>query len=167
MLLLKIKPEYNLVCDYVSRTNYSDDAGLDLFVQAETFCQPRQITYINHGISCEMVERTEKYEESYEDDIPLLHVSEKNVPYLLVPRSSISKTPLIMANSIGIIDAGYRGNIIAAVYNTSSEQYPYIIKAGTRLFQIVSPALKPFDVKIVRSLSETLRGSGGFGSTGA
>ena len=39
--------------------------------------------------------------------------------YMLVPRSSISKTPLRMANSIGIIDAGYRGEIMAAVDNIS------------------------------------------------
>ena len=40
--------------------------------------------------------------------------NDKNIGYYLYPRSSISKTPLILANSVGIIDSGYRGNIKAA-----------------------------------------------------
>ena len=84
--------------------------------------------------------------------------------YMLVPRSSISKTPLRMANSIGIIDAGYRGEIMAAVDNRGDKDY--MIVPGQRLFQIVHPTLCPFNVGVVDKLSETDRGDGGFGSTG-
>jgi len=158
MTVLFIKSLYNLDVNYDVRSGHSGDAGLDLYVPADITCLPNQVTFIGHGISCEMVD---EYYEVVDDFDPLPC---KNISYLLVPRSSISKTPLIMANSIGIIDAGYRGEIIAAVYNTSNENY--IVKKGTRLFQIILPSLNEFGVKISSNLTESSRGEGGFGSTG-
>jgi len=87
-----------------------------------------------------------------------------NHGYDLVPRSSICKTPLRMSNSIGIIDQGYRGNIIGTVDNMSSKDYT--LKSGTRIFQIVMPDRGPIDIEIVDKLTETERGENGFGSTG-
>ena len=58
-----------------------------------------------------------------------------------------------MANSIGIIDKGYRGKIMAKVDNIKTESF--IIKKGTRLFQIVSPIMLPINITIVNKLSET------------
>ena len=87
-----------------------------------------------------------------------------NISYYLYPRSSISNTPLRMSNSVGIIDAGYRGNIMAALDNHSDE--PYVIKKGTRLFQICCPILSQINMKVVDELSDTSRDTGGFGSTG-
>ena len=82
-----------------------------------------------------------------------------------MPRSSIPKTPLRLSNSIGLIDAGYRGELQAPLDNISDENY--LVKAGTRLFQIVNPDLSTFSsINIVDKLSETDRGEGGFGSTG-
>ena len=91
--------------------------------------------------------------------------NDRNVSYYLHCRSSISKTPLRLANSVGIIDAGYRGNIMAIVDNMSEEEYK--IPSGTRLFQICAPNLEPISMQVVNSLSETSRGTGGFGSTGS
>lgn len=82
--------------------------------------------------------------------------------YYLYPRSSISKTQLRLANSVGIIDQGYRGEIMAAVdvlQDTTVEKY-------TRLFQLCHPTLQPMKVTIVDELDVTERGEGGFGSTG-
>lgn len=87
--------------------------------------------------------------------------------YYLYPRSSISKTPLRLANSVGIIDSGYRGNIMAMVDLVHKENYE--IKQYTRLFQLTSPNLHPFKVEFVHTeneLGSTSRGAGGFGSTG-
>jgi dUTP pyrophosphatase len=84
--------------------------------------------------------------------------------YYLYPRSSISKTPLGLANSVGIIDNGYRGEICAVVRNYSNE--PYKINQGERLFQLCAPDLKPFEIQIVNELESSIRGEGGFGSTG-
>lgn len=85
--------------------------------------------------------------------------------YWLLPRSSISKTPLRLANSMGLIDAGYRGPLIAMVdCNTES----YTVEVNQRLFQLSNPELLPWkEIRIVSEIpgGPTLRGTGGFGST--
>jgi dUTP pyrophosphatase len=90
----------------------------------------------------------------YDGDIPL--------GYYLYARSSIAKTGLRLSNSVGIIDSGYRGNIMAyfdVIKNDNVEVYQ-------RLVQICAPDLGPFKVELVDSLDQTERGEGGFGSTG-
>ena len=85
--------------------------------------------------------------------------------YWMLPRSSLSKTPLRLANSVGLIDAGYRGTLLAAVDVRSQ----HVGEANTRLFQIAAPDLLPFDeIWIVAEIpgGPTARGAGGFGSTG-
>jgi len=87
--------------------------------------------------------------------------------YTVHPRSSISKTPLMLANHCGIIDSGYRGTLIGAIRSLSSNDY--VVEKYTRLLQICHPSLCPIFVMRVHSendLSVTLRGSLGFGSTG-
>ena len=88
-------------------------------------------------------------------------------PFYTYARSSISKTPLRLANNQGIIDAGYRGNLIGMfdclIFDWYMEEY-------TRILQICAPGLLPIYVNIVDKLEDlgptTLRGEGGFGSTG-
>jgi dUTP pyrophosphatase len=90
--------------------------------------------------------------------------SDNNISgYYLYPRSSIVKTPLILANSVGIIDYGYRGEITAVVHNLSDKDF--FLKSGTSLFQICNPDLSPVTYNLVTELSYTERGEGGFGST--
>ena len=86
--------------------------------------------------------------------------------FYMYPRSSISKTPLLLANSVGIIDSGYRGSLIGAFRSTSA--FGYKVERHSRLLQITNPTLTPIVVKMVNEneLSFTERGSGGFGSTG-
>jgi dUTP pyrophosphatase len=100
--------------------------------------------------------------------------------FYLYPRSSISKTRMRLANSVGIIDAGYRGDLIAAVDTIGlfgSTDIWHIwketlspIKKYDRYFQVCAPDLSPFLVHIVDTEEElsppTARGHGGFGSTG-
>ena len=81
--------------------------------------------------------------------------------YYLYPRSSISKTPFRLANSVGIIDRGYRGNI-GAYFDCKDGQ----VETGQRLVQLCSPTLDPFYVVLTHSLTFTERGANGFGSTG-
>ena len=97
------------------------------------------------------------------------------VGYYLYPRSSIVKTPFRMANSVGIIDAGYRGEIMAVIDNIDSANNDMKVCIErhmpplSRVFQICAPSLEPFFVRIVEHESElgvTERGGGGFGSTG-
>lgn len=87
------------------------------------------------------------------------------VHYWMPPRSSISKTGLIMMNSIGVIDKSYRGELIAALWNSTDKEVT--VEKGQRLVQIVSPTMDSFSrVEVVNSLDTTERGEGGFGSTG-
>lgn len=83
--------------------------------------------------------------------------------YMLVPRSSISKTPLRLANSIGIIDKNYTGKVLVKVDNNSNEDFTLL--QGKCYFQIVAFDGNLPTFNIVEELYETDRGSGGFGST--
>jgi dUTP pyrophosphatase len=143
-----------------SHLSYKGDSGFDLFIPEDISILPGETKLINLGISCEMLSNKQINESFY-----------------LYPRSSISKTPLIMANSVGIIDAGYRGELKAAVkyipthndlsiLSTKLAIKPYIVQKNTRLFQICTKNLEPFSTKIVDTLSESTRGDNGFGSTG-
>ena len=83
---------------------------------------------------------------------------------LLVPRSSMSKTPLRCANSVGIVDADYRGEISIVYENVSCSDY--MIFRGDRIAQLIIVPVLMVGVEEVNSLSETERGTGGYGSTG-
>lgn len=130
------------------------DAGFDLFIPKNLIIESGQSQKIDHEINCAMVYHT------YKEEIPKA--------YFLYPRSSTGlKTPLRLANSVGIIDSGYRGNIIA-VFDNLNENSQFVNK-GNRLVQICGPNLEPFIVTIVENkedLGITRRGSCGFGSTG-
>ena len=132
---------------YEYKTKHEGDSGIDLINTLTFKVNPFDVETINFEIQCEM--RNEK---------------EELVSYYLYPRSSISKTSLMMANSVGIIDAGYRGNIMAKVKNVSLKDT--IVTEGEKLFQICSPTLEPIKIKIVKNLSSSSRGDSGFGSTG-
>lgn len=83
---------------------------------------------------------------------------------LLVPRSSMSKTPLRCANSVGIIDADYRGELSIAYENISCSDYT--IFRGDRIAQLIIVPIAVVDVEEAQTLSKTERGAGGYGSTG-
>ena len=76
----------------------------------------------------------------------------------------MSKTPLRMSNSVGVIDGGYRGTLKVAVDNVGGEDY--WVRKGERIFQLCKGDLEGFEWEIVEALGETERGEGGFGSTG-
>lgn len=143
---LLIKPHNEIAREmYADHGHFHDgDAGLDLYVLEDIAFEPGETKPIKLGISCEP------------DD---------GRAYYLFPRSSISKTPLRMSNSIGLIDGGYRGEIMAMCDNIKTETYT--AQKGQRLFQLVATDSSPIHYELVDELSETTRGSGGFGSTGA
>ena len=92
-----------------------------------------------------------------------------NTGYDMRARSSLSGTNFRLANSIGTIDAGYRGHIMGKFDIVNKNENPLIIEKYVRLVQICAPGLLPILVKIVdtkEELGNTLRGEGGFGSTG-
>ena len=136
---------------YKSGTNLYMDAGFDLFtphnlftphsntIDSETFCNK-----IDHGIKCAMTF----------NKIP--------TAFYLYPRSSTgSKTPLRLSNSVGIIDSGYRGNIIALFDNFTESKYN--VSSNDRLVQICGPNIMypiyPVMVDSVEELGITSRGN--------
>tara|TARA_B100001057_G_C22184350_1_gene694457 strand:- start:31 stop:537 length:507 start_codon:yes stop_codon:yes gene_type:complete len=133
---------------------HEGDAGLDLFNPEDIIIGPNE-----KGVTVDLKIQCEAFVDSSK---------EKNCWYYLYPRSSISKTPLRLSNSTGIIDAGYRGTIMAKVDNVKDVEYT--IKAGSRLFQIVPAIVTPDNMgitfEVVNSLSNTERGNRGFGSSG-
>ena len=87
----------------------------------------------------------------------------------LYPRSSIYKHDFIMTNSVGVIDAGYRGILYMPMRylgngNGKAEAENLV---GSRIGQLVLKKLEPFDVLITEQLSDSDRGEGGFGSSGS
>jgi len=82
----------------------------------------------------------------------------------VIPRSSLSKTGYVMANSIGIIDPQYRGTIKVALRKV--EENAPDLELPFRGVQMILRKLNLFDIEVVDNLSETERQEGGFGSTG-
>jgi dUTP pyrophosphatase len=109
---------------------------------------------------------------------------DKNFHTLLHPRSSISKTNLILANSVGLVDNGYRGQLYCRfkyisqpedliVLNEAGGTRVYTIvnldniyKEGDKIIQIKASQNIPIDFELVYDLNKTQRGEGGFGSSG-
>lgn len=153
-------------------TNIYADSGFDLFIPDDTSVKWHSTVKINLNVKAAMF-----LDPNYT----------RPIGYLLYPRSSITNTPLVVANHVGVIDAGYRGDIKLAVRNLNScptLMGSSIIKPDTstdydgychtrkfeRLAQICLPSLMPIHVSLVDSEEElgmkTSRGSGAYGSTG-
>ena len=143
---LLIKPLNDAAQTFYSNHGHfhNGDAGLDLYVLEDITFEPGETKLIKLGISCEPLD---------------------GKAYYLFPRSSISKTPLRMSNSIGLIDGGYRGEIMASCDHIKTETFT--ATKGQRLFQLVATDSSEIEYELAEELSDTTRGTGGFGSTGA
>lgn len=140
--------KYKLAADKHNKsvkTNMYADSGFDLFATHSEEVSEGTILY-DYNIICSMIE-----------NYVVAHA------YFLYPRSSIYKTKLRLANSVGIIDSGYRGHICAA-FDVKEQT---VIEKYARYTQICASDLKPFLVEIATSIdTDTTRGKDGFGSTG-
>lgn len=161
------------VASYLGGGDAGFDAGFDLFLpKATTVLAGAYSVKVPHGIHCEMlrigdrlVRRKETKELEFEADIP-----GRNVGFYLYVRSSTgARTPLRLSNHVGIIDAPYRGEIVA-LFDTMNVSGDETCNAHQRLVQICAPELSyPIVVELVdrkEDLSTTQRGEGGLGSTG-
>ena len=84
---------------------------------------------------------------------------------LVFPRSSIRKYELILSNSVGVIDSGYRGEL-QATFKKENGLDSLAYKVGDRIAQIMIIPHPEIEFEEVDDLSDTERGDGGFGSTG-
>lgn len=132
------------------------DAGFDLFLPEN------DNTFINNSIN--KVDFKVKCSATIVENMkPVCQPT----PFYTYARSSLSKTPLRLANNQGIIDTGYRGNLIG-MFDCLSDTYSP--EPNSRLLQICAPGLLPIYVNLVDNIEDlgpsTSRGEGGFGSTG-
>ena len=97
-----------------------------------------------------------EYRTGLSFEIPEGHVG------LLFPRSSISKTTLSLANSVGVVDSNFRGEVTFRFKGTSHKMY----NKGDRIGQIIIIPIPTIEFEEVEELSETVRGDQGYGSSG-
>ena len=116
------------------------DAGMDLTATDFEFIDNEHVKY-DFGISIE---------------IPAGYVG------LIFPRSSIYKQRQILSNSVGVIDSGYRGQISAVMIGNAQSRY----KVGERIAQLIIMPYPKIEFEEVEELSDSERGTGGYGSTG-
>lgn len=84
---------------------------------------------------------------------------------LIYPRSGIaSKRGLAPANKVGVVDPDYRGEFMVALHNHSNE--PAMVEPGERIAQLVITPFITATFNVTDKLNDTVRGEGGFGSTG-
>jgi dUTP pyrophosphatase len=122
------------------------DAGLDLASAVDAEVGPGERAMIPTGVAVA---------------IPDGHAG------LVLPRSGLaSREGLTLANSPGLIDAGYRGEVTCAVVNLDRER-PVSIKQGDRIAQLVIVPVEVVEPSWSEELPESQRGEGGFGSTGS
>jgi dUTP pyrophosphatase len=127
------------------------DAGLDLTAISVSMFEAGAVLYVEYGTGLAV-------------EIPEGYVG------LIFPRSSLSKTTLVMANHVGVIDSGYRGEIkfrFKDVTDTANEfNEPVIYNVGDKIGQLIVIPYPSVEFEEVEELTESERGLGGFGSTG-
>lgn len=136
-------------------SNSHPDSGFDLLVEEDQMMELQKANKVDFKVKCEMLERVDNH-----CWVPCA--------FYLYPRSSISKTKFRLANNVGVIDSGYRGNLMGmfdVIYATEN----VLCEKNTRLLQICTATLEPFKIVMIHNdagLSSTTRNEGGFGSTG-
>ncbi|MCS6935924.1 MAG: dUTP diphosphatase [Chitinophagales bacterium] len=124
----------------------SGSAGMDVraYLESDVVLKPRQRALIPTGL---FIELPDGYEAQ------------------LRPRSGLAyKSGITLPNSPATIDSDYRGEIKVALINLSDEDF--VVKNGDRIAQLIIARYEKVEWELTQSLSETLRGEGGFGSTG-
>lgn len=118
------------------------DAGMDLTATSKIYDENNNVVY-GTGLAVE---------------IPEGYVG------LVFPRSSICKKDLFLTNSVGVIDSGYRGEIMAKFKHT--DNLPVEYRVGERIAQLIIIPHPYIEFELANELSESERGSGGYGSSG-
>lgn len=126
---------------------HDGDAGMDIRSNEERMLQPGERTLLSTGISIAIPE---------------------GFAGLVLPRSGLaSKHGITVANAPGLIDSGYRGEVMVALINHDAHE-PFLIERGMRIAQLVVVAAPHLAIEVRESLPESSdgRGAGGFGSSG-
>lgn len=140
---MKIKP---LVNNFI-KPEYKRDlsGGLDIYFQTDVILNPNQVNKIPLGFAAE---------------VPEGYVA------LLLPRSSVGINGIGLRNTVGVIDADYRGEWLAFITLDSICDKPITFKRGERALQALIVPFSRVAIELTDTLSETGRGDTGFGGTG-
>ena len=142
-ILLEKQPEIKYVGNYEPVYTTKGSAGFDLQTTEKVRVYPGELVKVDLGIKVQVP-------EGY---------------YLqVVPRSSLAKSGLIMANSFGVIDSDYTGTVFAPLRNITKDKV--ILEKGQRIVQGILRKYEQVSFNNVKSLTKTKRGEGGYGSTG-
>lgn len=124
---------------------HPEDAGADLYSAEDVTLQPGERALIGTGIAIALPVGT----------VGLIH-----------PRSGLAaKQGLSIVNTPGTVDAGYRGELKVCLINTDRSE-PIVITRGMRIAQLVVQRVELASFQEIDELDETVRGAGGYGSTG-
>lgn len=139
MITIKIKRlnDFAILPDY----SHPGDAGMNLYAAVDVTIQPGEVVKVSTGIATEIPE---------------------GFVGLIWDRSSMGSKGVKRMG--GVIDAGYRGEIMVALLNTTAA--PFEIKKGDKIAQMLIQEVSAVQLVEVQELSDTSRGDGGFGSTG-
>ena len=125
---------------------HDGDAGYDLHALEEAILAPGERAMVGTGLAVE---------------IPAGHAG------LVLPRSgNAARHGIALVNAPGLIDAGYRGELKVLLLNTDRTE-TFKVEAGMRIAQLVLVRVETPEVEEVAALSDSARGAGGFGSSGA
>lgn len=127
-----------------ARATYGS-AGYDLYASENSVVYKGQRKKISTGIA--------------------IHIYDTNYAGVILPRSGLGSKGIILANTVGLIDSDYQGELIVNLWNTSDE--PFAIERGLRIAQLVFiPVATPIFLLEKEDFKISARGTGGFGSTG-
>ena len=127
----------------VPSQKHASDIGYDISASDDVTLKSNEVTLVSTGIAINLPQQCAGF---------------------VLPRSGLStKHKITLINSPGLIDPGYTGELLVPLMNYGNNDYD--IKAGDRIAQLVLVNTHGVDFKVVDSLPETDRSSGGFGST--
>jgi dUTP pyrophosphatase len=147
---------------------YNNDVGLDIYCDSDVCLKPMKVTEVKTGLALAELCADENHVVSYDSyGYPASEISLEKTFFLKVEgRSGLARNYSIFPVG-GIIDPGYRGEIGVLLVNMSDT--PVVFQQGTKIAQLVPYLIQDIsisDIKLVEQITETERGSKGFGSSG-
>jgi dUTP pyrophosphatase len=94
-----------------------------------------------------------------------IHLGDPGLAAVIIPRSGLGhKHGIVLGNLVGLVDSDYQGQVFVSCWNRGKE--PFVVNPLERIAQLVVVPVVQVELNVVESFGESLRGAGGFGSTG-
>jgi len=135
------------MADYLPRYATHGSAGLDLHacLDESLTLEPGQTTLVATGLA--------------------IHIADPGYAALILPRSGLGhKHGIVLGNLVGLIDSDYQGPLMVSVWNRGDT--PFVLHPMERMAQLVVVPVAQVQFEVVEQFEDSVRGEGGFGSTG-